>query len=97
MTSCCWSPSRSSRRARSAATPDGPGPAAFPPGRWVATLGFAYPGKGLEEVVDATAAAARDPRLPEDARPMGVLNLGGAAPGHEDLLTELEVEETGEK
>ena len=56
----------------------------------MATLGFAYPGKGLEEVVDATAAAARDPRLPEDARPMGVLNLGGAAPGHEDLLTELE-------
>ena len=75
---------------RSAATPDGPGPAALPPGRWVATLGFAYPGKGLEEVVDATAAAARDPRLPEDARPMGVLNLGGAAPVHEDLLTELE-------
>lgn len=61
----------------------------LPAGRWVATLGFAYPGKGLEEVVDATAAAAGDPHLDPEQRPAGVLNLGGAAPGHEDLLAEL--------
>ncbi|WP_374928375.1 WcbI family polysaccharide biosynthesis putative acetyltransferase [Kytococcus sedentarius] len=61
----------------------------LPSGPWVATLGFAYPGKGLEEVVDATAAVAADPNLPPEARPAGVLNLGGAAPGHEDLLEQL--------
>ncbi|WP_462418706.1 WcbI family polysaccharide biosynthesis putative acetyltransferase [Kytococcus sp. Marseille-QA3725] len=71
-----------------------PTPTALPPGRWVATLGFLYPGKGVEEVVDATAAAARDPRLAggpgADRRPTGVLNLGRPAPGHEDLVEQLE-------
>lgn len=80
--------------------PDGAGPVAtredhppaavVPPGTWVATLGFLYPGKGVEEVVDATAAAARDPRLSADRRPTGVLNLGRPAPGHEDLVDALE-------
>ncbi|SNC65405.1 Glycosyltransferase involved in cell wall bisynthesis [Kytococcus aerolatus] len=53
----------------------------LPPGRWVSTLGFAYPGKGMEEVVDTVGALG----LPE----IGVVNLGGAAPGHEDLLEQL--------
>ncbi len=55
----------------------------------VVTLGFVYPGKGLEEVVDAAALAARDPRLQD--RAVEVLNLGGASQGHEDLLEELAV------
>lgn len=48
--------------------------------RVVATLGFIYPGKGLEEVIDAAATVAPAPR---------VLNLGRASPGHEDLIDEL--------
>ncbi|GAA4879836.1 hypothetical protein GCM10025788_18940 [Serinicoccus chungangensis] len=53
----------------------------------VVTLGFVYPGKGLEEVVDAAALAARDPRL--GGRAVEVVNLGGASQGHEDLLEQL--------
>ncbi|WP_298888753.1 glycosyltransferase [uncultured Serinicoccus sp.] len=53
----------------------------------VVTLGFVYPGKGLEEVVDAAASAARDPRLRD--RAVEVVNLGGASQGHEDLLAAL--------
>ncbi len=49
----------------------------------VVTLGWVYPGKGLEEVVDATGVAARDPRLA--GRPVEVVNLGRPSPGHEDL------------
>ncbi len=48
--------------------------------RVVATLGFVYPGKGLEEVIDAAATLTPAPQ---------VLNLGWAAPGHEDLVDEL--------
>lgn len=48
--------------------------------RVVATLGFVYPGKGLEEVIDAAATLVPAPE---------VLNLGRAAPGHEDLVDEL--------
>ena len=53
----------------------------------VATLGFVYPGKGLEEVIDAAALAARDPRLA--GRRIAVRNLGRASDGHEDLVGEL--------
>lgn len=53
----------------------------------VATLGFVYPGKGLEEVIDAAALAARDPRLA--GRRIAVRNLGRASDGHEDLVEEL--------
>ena len=53
----------------------------------VVTLGFVYPGKGLEEVIDATALAARDPRLA--GRRVEVRNLGRASDGHEELLDEL--------
>ncbi|QFG67407.1 glycosyltransferase [Ornithinimicrobium pratense] len=54
----------------------------------VVTLGFVYPGKGLEEVVDAAALAARDPRLA--GRRIEVRNLGRASEGHEDLLGQLQ-------
>lgn len=54
----------------------------------VVTLGFVYPGKGLEEVVDAAALAARDPRLA--GRRIEVRNLGRASEGHEDLLEQLQ-------
>ncbi|MFK5688353.1 glycosyltransferase [Ornithinimicrobium sp. LYQ92] len=58
-----------------------------PPPLTVVTLGFVYPGKGLEEVVDAAARAARDPRLRD--RVVEVVNLGGPSQGHEDLLDTL--------
>lgn len=53
----------------------------------VVTQGFVYPGKGLEEVIDATALAARDPRL--RGRRVQVRNLGRAAAGHEELVGQL--------
>ncbi|WP_141494833.1 WcbI family polysaccharide biosynthesis putative acetyltransferase [Kytococcus schroeteri] len=81
---------REVRQPAGSVTTDEGVPDDVPPGRWVATLGFLYPGKGVEEVVDATAAAARDPRLPADRRPTGVLNLGRPAPGHEELVDALE-------
>ncbi|WP_141401535.1 glycosyltransferase [Ornithinimicrobium cerasi] len=64
-------------------------PAAEPtsPGTSVVTLGYVYPGKGLEEVVDAAAAAARDPRLA--GRAVEVRNLGRASDGHDDLVEAL--------
>lgn len=61
--------------------PDAPDPAS------VLTLGYVYPGKGLEEVVDAAAAAAGDPRLAE--RAVEVVNLGRASDGHDDLVDAL--------
>lgn len=68
-----------------------PSTAVVPPGRWVATLGFLYPGKGVEEVIRATARAARLATQDDvSGQPVGVLNLGGAAPGHEDMVEELE-------
>ncbi|GAA1174068.1 hypothetical protein GCM10009584_14060 [Ornithinimicrobium humiphilum] len=53
----------------------------------VVTLGHIYPGKGLEETVDATAAASRDPRLA--GRSVAASNLGRASAGHDDLVDEL--------
>ncbi|WP_153011775.1 glycosyltransferase [Serinicoccus chungangensis] len=69
------------------AAPRPSSPTTPPPPLTVVTLGFVYPGKGLEEVVDAVALAARDPRLQD--RAVEVVNLGGASQGHEDLLEEL--------
>lgn len=53
----------------------------------VVTLGYVYPGKGLEQVIDATAAAVAD--LPEGGPTVQVRNLGRASPGHDDLVDEL--------
>ncbi|MGC5585181.1 glycosyltransferase [Ornithinimicrobium sp. W1679] len=44
----------------------------------VATLGFLYPGKGVEEVVDAAAEAGLD-----------AVNVGGVSAGHDDLVEQL--------
>ncbi|WP_052327900.1 glycosyltransferase [Serinicoccus marinus] len=67
-----------------AVTPDRPPvePRAGGP-RSVVTLGYLYPGKGLEQVIDATAAAAREPALRHV--PVVGRNLGRASRGHEDL------------
>lgn len=46
----------------------------------VATLGFLYPGKGVEEVIDAAGVLSRPPR---------VVNLGRASAGHDGLVGEL--------
>lgn len=48
--------------------------------RDVAVLGFVYPGKGHEEVLDALEG------LPAD---VGLRVVGGPSPGHEDLLARL--------
>ncbi|MDE9366455.1 hypothetical protein PZ938_12655 [Luteipulveratus sp. YIM 133132] len=48
--------------------------------RTIATLGFLYPGKGVEDVLVAAA------QLPQ---PPAVINLGGAAPGHADVVDHL--------
>lgn len=53
----------------------------------VVTLGYLYPGKGVEDVVDAAALAARDPRLA--GRQVEVRNLGRASDGHDDLVSSL--------
>ncbi|MFC3689861.1 hypothetical protein [Aquipuribacter hungaricus] len=50
------------------------------PGRQVAVLGWVYPGKGHAEVLAALDG------LPAD---VGLRVLGGASPGHEDLLDDL--------
>jgi hypothetical protein len=47
----------------------------------VAVLGFLYPGKGVEDVVDAVAARPGLPRV--------VTNYGAAAAGHEDHVATL--------
>ena len=44
----------------------------------MATLGFLYPGKGVEEVVDAAAEAGLD-----------AVNVGGVSVGHDDLVEQL--------
>ncbi len=71
------------------AAPRPPSPVTRSQALTIVTLGFVYPGKGLEEVVDAAALAAQDPRL--EGRTIEVVNLGGASQGHEDLLEELAV------
>lgn len=58
---------------------------ATPPSGWepgwptVGVLGYLYPGKGLEQVIDAVAGL-----------PAQVVNLGTAAAGHEDLVPALQ-------
>jgi glycosyltransferase involved in cell wall biosynthesis len=49
----------------------------------VGVLGFLYPGKGLEDVIDATALVA------SNGRDVAVVNVGGVSPGHEPLVDEL--------
>lgn len=49
----------------------------------VGVLGFVYPGKGLEQVIEAAAAVRR---LGHDVR---VTNYGGVSAGHEDLAAGL--------
>ncbi|MFB9732003.1 glycosyltransferase [Ornithinimicrobium kibberense] len=57
------------------ASPARPAPSSPPT---VATLGFLYPGKGVEEVVDAAAEAGLD-----------AVNIGGVSAGHDDLVDQL--------
>jgi hypothetical protein len=59
----------------------GDGPVAPRPAGEVAVLGFLYPGKGVEDVVDAVAGCPRLPRV--------VVNYGASAPGHEDHVETL--------
>lgn len=58
----------------------GPAGADRPPGadRTIGVLGFLYPGKGIEEVIDAAAGLGAT-----------VVNVGTTALGHEDLAEEL--------
>lgn len=49
----------------------------------IAVLGYLYPGKGVEDVIDAAAVLAGQ------GIEMTVTNLGSAAEGHEALVTEL--------
>ena len=48
----------------------------------VGVLGFLYPGKGLEAVIDAAATVAR-------GREVVVVNVGGVSSGHESLVDDL--------
>ena len=50
----------------------------------IAILGYLYPGKGVEDVIDAAATMAADGRV------VSVVNFGAAAEGHEDLVGHLE-------
>lgn len=68
-------------RASGVPAPGGDGTAVDPTApRDVAVLGFVYPGKGHDEVLSALE------HLPAD---VGLRVLGGASPGHEDLLDRL--------
>jgi glycosyltransferase involved in cell wall biosynthesis len=49
----------------------------------VAVLGFLYPGKGLEHVIDAAG------RVVARGRDVEVVNVGGVSTGHEGLVEEL--------
>lgn len=53
---------------------------ASPPKARVGALGFVYPGKGHRPLIDACAATDQDVEL---------VVLGGASPGHEDLVEDL--------
>jgi len=67
--------------ARQETPPAGGGLRAVSTGRRdVAVLGFVYPGKGHGEVLDALQG------LPDD---VGLRVLGGASPGHDDVVREL--------
>lgn len=57
------------------------GPAAVRPASEIAVLGFLYPGKGVDDVIDAVAVCPGVPRV--------VVNYGAAAPGHEDHVETL--------
>ncbi|MEO8830464.1 hypothetical protein [Lapillicoccus sp.] len=59
------------------------GPRVHTEGSDVAVLGYLYPGKGLEDVIDAAA------RLRSRSRRVTVTNYGAAAQGHSDLVGEL--------
>ena len=50
----------------------------------IAVLGYLYPGKGVEDVIDAAATMAADGRV------VSVVNYGAAAEGHEDLVGQLQ-------
>ncbi|MEO7753612.1 MAG: glycosyltransferase [Terracoccus sp.] len=65
---------------------DAPPAPASNPGRVtdLAVLGFLYPGKGVEEVVDAAAI------LRAHGHEVGVTNYGGVADGHDDVVARLE-------
>jgi glycosyltransferase involved in cell wall biosynthesis len=66
-----------------------PGPAEPLDGR-VAVLGFFYPGKGHDDVVDAVAELGGSVGGPVGARQsLSVVALGGASPGHDRELAEL--------
>jgi glycosyltransferase involved in cell wall biosynthesis len=49
----------------------------------IAVLGYLYPGKGVEDVIDAAATMAACGRV------VSVVNYGAAAEGHEDLVGQL--------
>lgn len=49
----------------------------------VGVLGFLYPGKGLEDVIDAAAGAAGP------GREITVVNVGGVSRGHESMVDDL--------
>ena len=55
----------------------------------IAVLGYLYPGKGVEDVIDAAASMAADGRV------VSVVNYGAAAEGHEDLVGQLGTEPGG--
>lgn len=63
-----------------------PAPRPAPTDRDLVLLGFVYPGKGHEEAIDALEA------LPPD---VGVVNLGRASDGHEDLVAQLTTRAAG--
>ena len=61
--------------------PRGECPSGSPGAVDVGVLGFLYPGKGVEELIDAAAGLAGR---------VGVSNYGAGAPGHEDLVGALQ-------
>ncbi|MET0589902.1 MAG: hypothetical protein ABWZ77_01885 [Naasia sp.] len=62
----------------------------------VAVLGFFYPGKGHDEVVDAVASlGGRAVAADGGEHPLSVVSLGGVSPGHEGELAELVAQASG--
>ena len=53
--------------------------------RVVGVFGFLYPGKGVEDVIDAAGAAA----AADGGHSVEVLNIGGVSDGHEHMVDEL--------
>lgn len=50
----------------------------------IGVFGFLYPGKGVDDVIDAAAELHRSA-----GRPVGVVNIGGVSDGHQILVDEL--------